>query len=61
MKESGVRVLRERFTHGTSAQRVYWFTEKIQSIYINRCTGIFRLSYKELWARPGRKQATRSP
>lgn len=48
MKEAGVKVVPQRFTHGTSKQRVYWFSQGIKSGELNGCEALFRMPYEEL-------------
>jgi hypothetical protein len=38
----------ERFTHGTSDQRVRWFTEGLRSGDMDQCSLLFQLDYNEL-------------
>ena len=41
-------VVPERFTHGTSAQRVRWFRKGLQSGELNGCQQLFELEYDRL-------------
>jgi predicted metalloprotease len=41
-------VVPERFTHGTSAQRVRWFKEGLASGDLNACQKLFELDYAQL-------------
>jgi predicted metalloprotease len=41
-------VVPERFTHGTSAQRVRWFTKGLRSGDLNGCQQLFDLDYEDL-------------
>ena len=38
----------EKFTHGTSRQRVKWFREGLQSGKLNEANLLFKLTYQEL-------------
>lgn len=38
----------ERYTHGTSAQRVYWFRRGMKSGELNDCQLLFKIPYEEL-------------
>lgn len=48
MRQATGRVIPERFTHGTSKQRVRWFTAGIKSGNIEDCKQLFELQYNEL-------------
>lgn len=41
-------VVPERFTHGTSAQRVRWFKEGLLSGNLNDCQQLFKIDYNQL-------------
>jgi predicted metalloprotease len=41
-------VVPERFTHGTSAQRVRWFTEGLRTGELGGCQQLFELDYDQL-------------
>jgi predicted metalloprotease len=41
-------VVPERFTHGTSAQRVRWFRQGLRTGDLNGCQQLFDLNYDEL-------------
>ncbi len=41
-------VVPDRFTHGTSAQRVRWFTEGLRSGDLGGCRRLFEIDYDEL-------------
>ena len=41
-------VVPERFTHGTSDQRVRWFTEGLRSGDLNGCVELFEIDYDQL-------------
>lgn len=41
-------VIPERFTHGTSAQRVKWFSRGFQSGDMGQCQQLFKLDYSQL-------------
>ena len=47
-KQSTGYVVPERFTHGTSAQRVYWFKRGLQSGKLGDCQQLFKLNYDDL-------------
>jgi predicted metalloprotease len=48
MKESIGYVIPERFTHGSSEQRVRWFTRGLKSGDLNDCQTLFDLDFNEL-------------
>ncbi len=48
MKESIGYVIPERFTHGSSEQRVRWFTRGLKSGDLNDCQTLFDLGFNEL-------------
>ena len=48
MKEATGRAIPERYTHGTSAQRMKWFTKGLKSGDINGCTELFEIPYEDL-------------
>jgi predicted metalloprotease len=48
MKEAGAYVIPERFTHGTSKQRVYWFTQGLKSGDMRSCKVLFEVDYDQL-------------
>jgi predicted metalloprotease len=41
-------VIPERFTHGTSAQRVKWFKQGLATGDFNGCQQLFELDYDQL-------------
>ncbi len=41
-------VIPERFTHGTSAQRVRWFKQGLRSGDLNGCLQLFEIDYDQL-------------
>jgi uncharacterized protein len=47
-KESQGYVRPERFTHGTSAQRAYWFKKGLETGSFEDCDELFRVSYERL-------------
>jgi predicted metalloprotease len=47
-KESQGYVRPERFTHGTSAQRAYWFRKGLETGSFEDCDELFRVSYERL-------------
>ena len=47
-KQATGRVMPERFTHGTSEQRVRWFAKGLQSGDVGQCQVLFDLPYEEL-------------
>jgi predicted metalloprotease len=47
-KESQGYVRPERFTHGTSAQRAYWFSKGLETGSFEDCDELFRVSYERL-------------
>jgi predicted metalloprotease len=48
MRQAGVTVRPDRFTHGTSEQRVRWFTAGLKSGKMADCRALFELDYEEL-------------
>lgn len=48
LREAGQAVIPARFTHGTSEQRVYWFSKGLKSGDFEACQELFRLPYEEL-------------
>ncbi len=48
MKESMGYAIPERYTHGTSAQRVRWFKRGLSTGDMNGCKALFELEYSEL-------------
>ena len=48
MKEAGVTVDQQRFTHGTSKQRVYWFAKGLKSGDFAACRELFEVPYRML-------------
>jgi predicted metalloprotease len=48
MKESIGYAIPERYTHGTSEQRVRWFKKGLSSGDLNGCQALFELDYSEL-------------
>jgi uncharacterized protein len=48
MKEAGMAVDHRRFTHGTSKQRVYWFTQGLRSGDIAGCKELFEVDERQL-------------
>lgn len=48
MREAGQRAIPERFTHGTSQQRVYWFSKGLKSGDFEGCRELFQLPYDQL-------------
>ena len=48
MREAGVTVDQNRFTHGTSKQRVYWFNKGLQSGDFAGCRDLFELREDQL-------------
>lgn len=48
MKRAGGYVRPERFTHGTSAQRAYWFKQGLKTGDFAACESLFELKYDEL-------------
>ncbi len=48
MREAGVTVDQNRFTHGSSRQRVYWFVKGYRSGDFGGCRVLFELAYEEL-------------
>lgn len=47
-KQSTGRVIPERFTHGTSAQRVYWFKKGLLSGNLKDAETLFKVGYENL-------------
>jgi predicted metalloprotease len=47
-KEAQGYVRPERFTHGTSAQRAYWFRKGLETGSFEDCDELFRVSYERL-------------
>jgi len=47
-KQSTGRVVPERFTHGTSAQRVYWFKKGLLSGNLQHAETLFKVDYEDL-------------
>lgn len=47
-KESQGYVRPERFTHGTSAQRAYWFKKGLKTGSFEDCDELFRVAYEKL-------------
>ena len=47
-KEASGYVIPERFTHGTSAQRVRWFRRELESGDLNNCELLLKISYYQL-------------
>ncbi len=48
MREAGVTVDQNRFTHGTSRQRVYWFSKGLKSGDFAGCKELFEVSESRL-------------
>ena len=48
MKESIGYAIPERFTHGTSKQRVYWFKQGLRSGDMKRAEVLFQMPYDDL-------------
>lgn len=48
MREAGVRVDPARFTHGTSKQRVYWFSKGLQTGDFEGCKELFEVDERML-------------
>ncbi|MEZ6094077.1 MAG: neutral zinc metallopeptidase [Pirellulaceae bacterium] len=48
MKESMGYAIPSRYTHGTSQQRVYWFTQGLKSGEFEGCKALFELDYDDL-------------
>jgi predicted metalloprotease len=48
MRQAGVTVDQNRFTHGTSKQRVYWFSKGLKSGDFTGCQELFQVSDAEL-------------
>jgi predicted metalloprotease len=48
MKQATGYVIPERFTHGTSEQRVSWFTAGLRSGDMEQCQQLFDLEYEQL-------------
>ncbi|MFN9973358.1 MAG: neutral zinc metallopeptidase, partial [Phycisphaerae bacterium] len=47
-REATGRVVPERFTHGTSAQRTKWFKRGLTSGKLKDCEQLFKLPYDQL-------------
>lgn len=47
-KQATGTVIPERFTHGTSAQRVYWFKKGLLSGQLTSCEELFKIGYDSL-------------
>jgi predicted metalloprotease len=52
MREAGVTVDQNRFTHGSSAQRTYWFSKGLKSGDFAACEQLFTLPYDRLDPEP---------
>ncbi len=48
MREAGVTVKQERFTHGSSKQRVYWFSKGLKTGDFEGCRELFEVSEDQL-------------
>lgn len=48
MKEATGRAIPERYTHGTSEQRMRWFTKGLKSGELEGCTQLFEIPYEDL-------------
>ena len=48
MREAGVTVDQNRFTHGTSKQRVYWFSKGLKSGDFVACRELFEVPESQL-------------
>jgi len=47
-RKAGGRVVEDSFTHGTSEQRLRWFTTGLKSGNLNRYASFFEMPYESL-------------
>ena len=48
LREAGQVAIPERYTHGTSKQRVYWFSKGLKTGDLDGCEELFQLPYDQL-------------